>query len=247
MGRSFLFSQTISTSSLRGLMRWLAYLVTRFLCRVILGAVTRTSILHRERSARRGAFILVANHISHFDPPFLTAASRRKIDWMAMAEMFENRLAAAWLRANDTFPVDRFQTDRAAVRIALRRLERGHVVGVFPEGGIRDGVHSILEAAPLPPGVAGLAQLSGAPVMPCVIIGSDQLYAHRNWLPLRRARAWVAFGEPMQFSGKGKAARSQFENEVLSALRALYAELQAHFHLTADDLPQPPTRRKGRA
>lgn len=227
-------------------MRWLAYKITQCLCRLILGAVTRTRVLHRERSALPGGFILVANHISHFDPPFITANARRKVDWMAMAEMFENRLVAVWLRSVDTFPVDRFQADRAAVRIALERLRRGHVVGMFPEGGIRDGVHSILEGAALSPGIGALAHLSGAPVVPCVIVGSDQLYAHRNWLPLRRARAWIAFGEPLRFTGEGKAARAQFDAEVLCALRGLYAELKEHFQLTTEDLPQPPMRRKGR-
>jgi 1-acyl-sn-glycerol-3-phosphate acyltransferase len=228
-------------------MHWLAYQATRMTCRLILGAVARTRILHRQRSARAGAFILVANHISHFDPPFITVAARRKVDWMAMSEMFENRLVRAWLWSVDTFSVDRFQADRAAVRAALERLRRGHVIGIFPEGGIRDGLHSILEAAPLAPGIGALASLSGAPVMPCVLVGSDQLYAHRNWLPLRRARAWIAFGEALHFSGEGKAARAQFDDAVLVALRALYTELKEHFHLSADDLPQPPMRRKGRA
>ena len=41
--------------------------------------------------------------------------------------------------------------------------------------GIRDGAHSVLEGAPLKPGIAGLAQLSGAPVVPCVLIGRIKL------------------------------------------------------------------------
>ena len=55
----------------------------------------------------------------------------------------------------------------------VTRLKRGRVVGIFPEGGIRDGAHSVLEGAPLKPGIAALAQISGAPVVPCVLIGSE--------------------------------------------------------------------------
>jgi 1-acyl-sn-glycerol-3-phosphate acyltransferase len=223
------------------------YSLTRFFCHVILGTVARTRVLHGERSAAPGACILVANHISHFDPPFITVAARRKVDWMAMSEMFENRLVRAWLWSVDAFSVDRFRADRAAVRVALDRLTRGRLVGIFPEGGIRDGAGSILEKAPLAAGLGALANLSGAPVMPCVIVGSDMLYAPGNWLPLHRARVWVGFGERLHFSGDGKAARAEFEARVLAALRALFAEMCAHFQLTADDLPQPPARRKGRA
>ncbi|HYR59373.1 MAG TPA: lysophospholipid acyltransferase family protein, partial [Chthoniobacteraceae bacterium] len=146
-----------------------------------------------------------------------------------------------------TFPVDREkEVDRAAVREAVARLQRGRVVGIFPEGGIRDGARSVLEGAPLKSGLAGLAQLGNVPVVPCALIGSDQLYTHRNWLRFRRAGAWIAFGEPLYFTGEGKAARAAFEAEIERALGGLYAELKERFQLTAADLPQPPVRRKGR-
>ena len=83
-------------------------------------------------------------------------------------------------------------------------------------------------------------------VVPCVLIGSDQYYTHRNWIPFRRAQAWIAFGEPLRFEGEGKEARPAFEARIAVALRALFAELKERFFLTAADLPQPPMRRKGR-
>ena len=221
-------------------------MVSRFLLKGILALVTRTHVLHRERTALPGGWLFVANHISHFDPPFFTVAARRKIDWMATRELYHPRAVALWMHAVDTFPVDRERADRAATRETLSRLKRGRVVGIFPEGGIRDGAHSVLEGAPLKPGIAGLAQISGAPVVPCVLIGSDQLYTHRNWRPLRRAQAWMAFGEPLRCTGEGKEARAEFEQQVAAALRALYAELKERFALTPHDLPQPPMRRKGR-
>jgi 1-acyl-sn-glycerol-3-phosphate acyltransferase len=227
-------------------MRWFAYMASKYILKVILGLVTRTKVLYRERTALPGGWLFVGNHISHFDPPFFTVASRRKIDWMATRELYNPKPVALWMHAVDTFPVDRERADRAATRETLERLKKGRVVGIFPEGGIRDGIHSVLEGAPLKPGIAGLAQLSGAPVVPCVLIGSDQLYTHRNWIPFRRARAWLAFGEPLRFTGDGKEARAAFEAQVETALRGLYAELKERFSLTAEDLPQPPMRRKGR-
>jgi 1-acyl-sn-glycerol-3-phosphate acyltransferase len=226
--------------------RWLAYMTSRFLLKLILGTVTRTHVLHRERTRLPGGWLFVSNHISHFDPPFLTVAALRKLDWMATRELYHPWPVALWMHAVDTFPVDRERADRAATRETLERLQRGRVVGIFPEGGIRDGSSSVLEGAPLKPGLAGLAQLSGKPVLPCVLIGSDQLYTHRNWLPFRRIEAWIAFGEPLHFEGTGKDARAAFEARIAEALRALFAELKERFHLTANDLPQPPARRKGR-
>lgn len=222
-------------------------MTSRLLLNWILGLVTQTHVLHRERTRLRGGWLLVSNHISHFDPPFLTVAAFRKIDWMATRELYLPGPVALWMHAVDTFPVDREkEVDRAAVREAVTRLQRGRVVGIFPEGGIRDGPGSVLQGAPLKSGLAGLAQLGNVPVVPCALIGSDKLYTHRNWLRFRHARAFLAFGEPLYFNGEGKTARAEFEARIEAALRALFAELKERFQLTADDLPQPPARRKGR-
>ena len=56
------------------------------------------------------------------------------------------------------WPSDR--ADLKTIRTAIDRLKRGRIVGLFPEGGIRDGARSLLEGAPLRPGAATLAQIA---------------------------------------------------------------------------------------
>jgi pimeloyl-ACP methyl ester carboxylesterase len=118
-------------------------------------------------------------------------------------------------------------------------------VGVFPEGGIRDGAHSLLEGAPLRAGASTLAHIAGVPILPCVIIGSDRLYSKRSWLPLRRTPIWLAFGDPIShFSGLAKPdARRRTERELATAFKNLYSELRQTFRLSSDDLPHPPRER----
>src|SRR5205085_7539935 len=99
-----------------------------------------------------------------------------------------------FLRAVDAFPAERDRADRATIRSAIERLKQGRIVGIFPEGGIRDGANSILEGAVAKSGVATLAQLADAPILPCVILGSDRLYNSKRWLPIRRSAVWMAFG-----------------------------------------------------
>ena len=199
-----------------------------------------------EATARPGAFILAANHISHFDPPLLAIAIRRKIDWMAMVELFENPIAGRWLCAIDSFPVNRGNVDRRAVRTAIARLKLGRAIGIFPEGGIRDGARSVLEGGPIRPGLGAIAQLGNAPVIPCVILGSDRLYACRTWRLFRRTTVWIGFGEPLYATGSGKRAREDFDAALGGAMRQLMAELRDRFGLAAEDMPQPSARRKGR-
>ncbi len=207
--------------------------------------VAHVRVLRSENANCSGGFLLAANHISHFDPFIISSVVRRKIDWMAMAEFFPLPLLGFLLRAVDAFPADRNRADRKTIRTAIERLKNGRIVGLFPEGGIRDGAQSLLEGAPLRPGASTLGHIAGVPILPCVIIGSDRLYSKKRWLPLRRTPIWIAFGNPIpDFPDLGKsAARACIEHELAGAFKVLYSELREKFSLTPDDLPHPPKER----
>ena len=242
----FIFSTFRALSNFRAV-RALLYHVSRLAAKMLFAPFVRIHVLRPGICRRKGAWILAANHISHFDPPLLAVAARSKIDWMAMVELFRQPLFGGWLRAIDAFPVNRARLDRQAVRLALTRLRAGHAVGMFPEGGIRDGARSVLEGAPSRPGVAGLSQMTAAPVIPCVIMGSDRCYVlPRLWRPGRRIPVWIAFGQPLLPSAGGDraAARAALEAGLAGAFKQLAIEMRTHFQLGEDDLPQSPKRRR---
>lgn len=217
--------------------------------RLFVAPFVRRRVIGAGHVPTEGGCILAPNHISHFDPPLIGISVHRPIDWMAMQELFINPVSAAVFRWAGAFPVGRGTLDRAAVRTAIARLRQGRLVGVFPEGGLRTGPGSVLEGAPLKPGVAALAQMTGAPVVPCLVLGSDALYAPRQWLPLRHARVWVVFGEPLPppgTSGDKAAARADFERRLGDAIRDLYARTLREEGVPAECLPQTIQRRKGR-
>ena len=218
------------------------------LMKLLFGCVARVRVLGSENVNRTGGFLLAANHISHFDPFIISSVVRRKIDWMAMAEFFRFTVVRFLLRAVDAFPADRDRADRKTIRTAIERLKDGRVVGLFPEGGIRDGARSLLEGAPLRPGASTLAHIAGVPILPCVILGSDRLYSTKRWLPLRRTPIWIAFGNPISHSPdlERSPARERIESELTSAFKNLYTDLHQIFRLTTDDLPHPPRERMKR-
>ena len=215
--------------------------------KLLFGYSSHVRVIGQEKTNRDGGFLLVANHISHFDPFIISSVVRRKIDWMAMAEFFPLPVLGFLLRAVDAFPADRDRADRKTIRSAIQRLKQGRIVGLFPEGGIRDGARSLLKGAPLRPGASTLAHISRVPILPCVIIGSDRLYSKKNWLPLRRTPIWIAFGNPIpHFPNLEKsAARACIDRELAAAFKILYTELREEFSLTPDDLPHPPRERMG--
>src|SRR5438105_7281327 len=213
--------------------------------KLLFGYSSRIYVTGSEHVNRAGGFLLASNHISHFDPFIISSAVRRKIDWMAMAEFFPLPIVGLFLRAVDAFPAARDRADRKTIRSAIDRLKDGRIVGVFPEGGIRDGASSLLQRAPLRAGASTLAHMAGVPIVPCVILGTDRLYAKRNWLPLRRTPIWIGFGRAIShFPELEKSvARARTEQELTKAFQGIYAELRQKFQLTTDDLPHPPRER----
>jgi 1-acyl-sn-glycerol-3-phosphate acyltransferase len=213
--------------------------------RFAFGSVARIHVLRAENASAPGGLLLASNHISHFDPLIISGVVRRKIDWMAMSEFFPVPVVGLFLRAVDAFPADRDRANRATIRNALQRLRSGRIVGIFPEGGIRDGDRSILQGAAVRPGVATLSDMAGVPILPCVILGTDRLYNKSHWVPLRRISIWIAFGDliPTKSDGDKSGAREKTEQAFAAALTRLSRELQQTFNLTEADMPHPPRER----
>jgi len=205
----------------------------------------RIHVLGREHATQPGGFLLASNHISHFDPFIISAVVDRKIDWMTMAEFYRYPVVGGALRAVDAFPAERDRANRATIQNALNRLRAGRIIGLFPEGGIRDGARSLLEGAPFRSGAAVLACHAHVPILPCVIVGSDRFYSKKSWLPWRQTPIWLAFGKPIapSLDSQKSAAREHTEHELAATFKNLYADLRRRFSLKPDDLPQPPKQR----
>ena len=207
--------------------------------RGFLSCFCRTEV-HRAREVPAGPWILACNHLSHFDPPLIAGAFRRPLDFLAMRELFQPAWFGFLLRAIGVIPVGRRQADTTALKAALRRLEQGRIVCVFPEGGLRAGATSVLGGAELTEGVALLAARSQVAVRPAVIVGSDQLYVRQNWI--RRPRVVVAVGEPIS-PPSAKEERSSWVKRLGQAMRHVYAEAQRRHQLASHELPHTPQER----
>jgi 1-acyl-sn-glycerol-3-phosphate acyltransferase len=221
------------------------YLLSRSAARILFSPFVRLQIWHAPGAVEpQGAGVLVSNHISHFDPVLLSAAFTPAIDWRTTEEFYGNRLGAVWLRALNTFPVDRSRPDHRALRLGVERLRAGRIVGVFPEGGIRAGATSVFGGAVPKGGATALARLADVPIIPCVIFGSDRLYAARNWRPgPPRIPVWVGIGTPFSVSHLDDARGNL---SLADLMREIGADTIAHFALGPDDLPATPQHRKGR-
>ncbi len=184
-------------------------------------------------AGEKGGVLIAVSHVSHLDPIVVSALIPRRISWMSRVEFHKQ-----WLMRNVLYHGGAFQVDRAgaalpAIREGLRRLARGEAVGIFPEGELVKGPDSVLRGATIKRGVCLLAARSGCPVLPVIVLGTDQLGRVGPWMPARRGRLWVSVGKPLQAPPESntRAGRAEFAAVLEAEYMRLYREMRAAFDL----------------
>ena len=208
----------------------------RPLARWIVRRRARVLVHHADRVPASGGVVLAANHVGLADGPVLAAFSPRPVHALTKAEMFTGPLGALLL-AGGQVPIDRFHVDVGAVRAGLRVLRDGGVVGVFPEG--RRGAGDL---GRFHRGAAYLALVTGAPVVPVILLGTREPGGGANALPPRGGPVDVVYGEPVRL-GEGPRPWPRTGEQVARASLLLrermLATLQEARELTGRDLPGP--------
>lgn len=216
------------------------YRLACFVLRLIAWPTLRIGRVPAAVAAPGDGYLLACNHASHLDPVCLSVVERRPISWMARREFFIPGWRTWLMRHSRTFSVHRQGMALGAVREGLRRLGRGEVVGVFPEGELKAGAESVVRGGPIKRGVCLLSIRSGRPVVPCVIVGAHTLMAVEPWLPFLRGRLYVIWGEPLhppKVPLPGREARARMAAELERRFVDLYAELRGRFGLGEDAVP----------
>src|SRR5256885_83145 len=124
-----------------------------------------------------GPYLIAANHHNYLDGVVLGVAAPEPISFLVMPRVWRATPLHPILHRNlGSIPIDLGRADVSALRRALRTLEAGKVIGIFPEGPF--SVRGRLE--PRLPGVALLALRSGVPVIPAGIRGTYEALAERR-------------------------------------------------------------------
>lgn len=140
--------------------------------------------------------ILICNHRSSVDPFFLQTLTVRKMHWMVAREYCEHKLMGMFLNICEVIPVNRGGIDTAAMKFALRKLQAGGIIGMFPEGRI-NLTENFMQ--PVRPGAALIALKAGVPLIPVYIEGSP--FGKTPISPFfMRARVVIRIGEPIDIA-----------------------------------------------
>lgn len=217
------------------------YHLSRATWRFIEWNCIRDVVLHRDKLPTNGPFILAVSHLSHLEPAMVSARVRQKVRWMARAEYYRYWIGRFLLDRLDCIRVKRGGVPISAIRTAISALRGGEVIGIFPEGGVKVGSDSVLRGGALKGGAALLSIRSGAPIIPVVVLGTDKLTRIGPWLPWRRGRVYLSFGEPLQPPSEVVTTRRVARIELTALLarqfEQRFAELLQESGLRDEDVP----------
>ncbi len=181
-----------ATPEIHGVIR-LLWRLNLLYCRV----VHRLQLAGPAPLPAHGAAILIANHTCGIDHMLLQAASRRLLGFMIAKEFHDFWVCRPFCQMIRCIPVRRDGRDLAALRAALRALEEGRVVPIFPEGRILPA--SGRELGEGKSGAAFIALHARVPVIPAYIRGTPE--TKNVWKALViPSRARMAFGAPIDLS-----------------------------------------------
>ncbi len=145
-----------------------------------------------------GPLIVVANHVTYFDPFWIAARMTRKVHFMAWDKIFVFPPAGWLFRWLGAFPVNLENPEYSAFKAALKILKHGEALMIFPEGGRSpDGVPMEFKD-----GAARLAVRSGAAILPVVVYGGERVWNPKMIFP-RPRKVRVEYLDPI-YASNGK-------------------------------------------
>gem|GEM_PF-613485 len=173
-----------------------------------------------------GACLVAATHTSAYDVPLMMRQFSRHLDFVSITEVFKNPLVA-WFYGNlNAFPLERARPDPKAVRVLMARLERGRCVAMFPEGRFCPGAKSVVYSGQIKRGIGRISVLSGAPIVPVVVVNSEAYKRFASWLPRFATRYGVAIGRPISPSEHAGNAEA-IEAALVAAFVRLHVAISA--------------------
>ncbi len=186
-----------------------------------------------------GGMLIAVSHVSHLDPIVVSALVGRRISWVSRIEFYQHWFMRTLLYHGGAFQVNRTGAALPMIREGLRRLKRGEAVGIFPEGELMRGKDSVLRGASIKKGVCLLAALSGRPVLPVIVLGTERLNHIGPWLPAKRGKLWLHVGNPIHpvLNAHGRQSRDDFAQRLIAEYTRLYAEMRVEFDLPEDIAP----------
>jgi len=198
----------------------LLYIIAKIKFLIIFKLFFRLKVTGQENIPRDGPFIIVANHSSLLDPVILGVSVRPKIIFIAAAYLFEIRWLGYLLRRANSIPINRenYTNNIKSIKQALKILQQGGILGIFPEGGVDRQKDDL----PIKAGAAFLATRVGVPIIPIRIKGADKVLPRGAKFIRSLNKIEVEIKKPIYCSRQTNKDKEIIRNTVESYIKEIY-------------------------
>lgn len=195
----------------------IVYDVLRVWARVVMPVLFRFRAYGREYYPETGGALICSNHQSHFDPVFVGLTCNRRMSYVARKSLFKSVIFRWIIEFLDAIPIDRDGGGASGLKETLKRLKRGEVVLIFPEGTRTPNG----KVGRLKPGFCALARRSKVPIIPVGFDGAYEAWSRKAKVP-RFAAVTVEIGEPIYPHQFDQYDDDQLLDEVERRMKACY-------------------------
>ncbi len=191
-----------------------------FLIKFLFQVLTRFEIHGQHNLPATGGALVVINHLGRLDAGILFVSMPRHDTTGWVAEKYQRSAIMrliVWLL--DGIWINRFETDRKALKTGVDWLKNGGILGIAPEG-TRTATGALMEGKP---GAAYVADMAGVPVIPAGIVTPPDVV--RKALTFRRPPVSITYGEPFQLPplerSRREAMLAEHTLEIMCRIAAL--------------------------
>jgi 1-acyl-sn-glycerol-3-phosphate acyltransferase len=215
------FAYTDLAEVLQKMLLKIVVVISRFILRLI----ARVEIINLEAVPREGGVIIVTNHLGRLDAMLgvlLLERTGRNDLILMIAEKYQKYAIWRWFaRQLDAIWLNRFEVDLRAMRLVYKRIKRGELLAMAPEG-TRSQTQALAVGKP---GAAFLAFKTGAPLLPVGVIGTEDKVVLSKLKRLRRLDITLRVGEliwlpPINGKNRDEFLQEQTE-EIMCQIAAL--------------------------
>lgn len=166
-----------------------------------------------DEHVKKGGGLIVANHVSFWDPPAIAVSMRGDLHFLARRSLFKGFFAWFFPKVN-VHPVDPKMNNLKVIKTICQLIKEGKKVLIFPEGTRSlDGQLQELQT-----GVSLILSRTESMVIPAYIHGLFDIWSRQHKTPKLFGHAKVIFGQPIEWK-QLKAEDSKAKQK--EAMRAL--------------------------
>jgi 1-acyl-sn-glycerol-3-phosphate acyltransferase len=213
MGSNFLAT---TIGPLRSGSNILLYFVIKNLSLIVCKLIFRLKVSESSNMPKTGPFIVVANHSSFLDGFILLSIVKPKITFISAAFLFRIHLVGSVLRGLGAIPAQSNGSIKL-IRKAIKVLQTGGVLGIFPSGKITNGKDDFSTKS----GAAYLAVKADVSIIPMNIKGANKVLPLGAKFP-RLKKIEVKIGKPISCSEINKLNKKNLEDIVSSYMKEIY-------------------------